>query len=122
MLAAVLVTSAAAARDAFIGRWHSTDIVDSSNQTMSIRGGPGDSRMASWYDDNASVACGDGVPAFISGSFTENAAGDRLDGTVDVTCLATPTYSGGSDFPWFFEANQDGSLTDPDGTTWYRGP
>ena len=127
MLAAVLVSTAMAARDAFVGRWHSTDIVDGSSQRLMIGGGPGSTRNVRWYDDGAS-ACGldesDNpiYAAFVSGSFTENEAGDELDGSVDVTCLTTPPSAGPTAVAWQFYDNGDGTLSDSDGTTWYPGP
>jgi len=123
LLAAVLVSSAAAARDPFIGRWHATDALDGSNETMSIGGGPGGTVMMRLHDDYT-TACGDPFPpSFVTGFLTEQDA-THLSGDVQILCLAKPPFiaSGGPYGAVYVYRPGDDTLLDGFGTVWYRMP
>jgi len=123
LLGAVLVTSAAAAKDEFIGVWKATDSADGSDMTMRIGGGPQGDHMVRLHDDGAS-ACGideSGAPLYAGtarGSLSETDG--QLTGDVYLFCkTAPPDFNG----PYSVEFTySDGMLLDNFGNTWYRVP
>jgi len=125
LLAAVMVSSAAAARDAFIGRWHAIDALDQSNETLSIGAGPGGTFMMRLHDDYT-TACGDPFPAsFVTGLLTEyDTPVLYLQGAAHILCLDKPPFvaSGGPYSGLFVYNPTDDTLEDGVGTIWHRGP
>jgi hypothetical protein len=124
MLATVVVTSAMASKDPFIGRWHSIDAFDGSHQTMNIGGADGHFRVT-LYDDGASVCGVDEsdqpiYAAFVTGLLSENEAGDTLSGDVNVRCMSTPPSVQGPYAVEFDYVSGNDTLQDGFGTTWYR--
>ena len=122
MLAAVLVSSAMAAPDPFVGQWYSIDNADSSNQTMSIGGGGSNYRVTLFDDEETgNVECEDG-PAFATGTFSRD--GDMLSGSLTVRCLAAPSSSFGpynGAFTYYPGDPADDTLVDTfSGSTWHQ--
>jgi len=122
LLAAVLVTSAVAQPNPFLGRWYSTDAYDLSSQTMNIGGADGHFRVT-LYDDGASACNEDlSVAGVATGMFSQD--GNTLSGSLSLRCLGASSSSGSPvnvDFTYDPGTN---TLTDSfvPPTTWYRGP
>ena len=126
ILAAVLVTSAMASRDPFVGRWHSIDAnPDHSNQTLSIGGSDPNYRVA-LYDDveSGNPECEDG-PALATGTFSRD--DDTLSGSFMLRCVANPSSLLGpfeGDFTYYpgdpADPADDTLIDTFSGSTWYR--
>lgn len=125
LVSALMVTSALAARDPFVGAWESIDIVDGSFQTMSIGGGPGDRHRVRFLDYGASI-CDD--PPF-SGALDYAASAQGwlnhssdyvIAGDLQVYCLSRPAVLWGSaNFTLTYDPLTD-TITDGFGVIWSR--
>ena len=127
MLAAVLISSAAAApnpTNPFTGRWYSYDGHDGSYQTMIIGGGDGHFRVT-LYDTGAD-SCTDtpfdlSVAGLVTGNFSRD--GDTISGSVTLRCMTSPPSVQGPfddrSFTWLSGSDQ---LVDNfgDDTHWCR--
>jgi hypothetical protein len=91
MLAAVLISSAAAApnpTNPFTGSWYSYDQHDGSFQTMIIGGGDGHFRVT-LYDTGASSCEEDlSVAGLVTGNFTRE--DDTITGSLTLRCMTSP--------------------------------
>ena len=123
LLAAFLVTPAAAARDPFRGVWVSIDI-DGSSQRLVVGGGRAGTYRALFYDDGATVCgldpdTGDILYAAVArGPFT--LSGNTISADLPITCLSRPPGSiGVYTLTFTYDAASD-TLTDGIGVVWYR--
>ena len=125
LVAGVLVMGAAAAPDAFLGKWYSVDLPDLSNQALTIGGGPGDTYFVRYRDFGASVceAPVGGVWAYgasAKGFLTRT--GDTLSGPLTVYCLKSPPeYYSHSTFTFTLSGDTlvQTEPAEPD-VVWYR--
>lgn len=114
LLAVTPVVSAAPSP--FTGVWWSIDTVDNSYQQMAIGGGPGNTHHVAYRDDVASLFEGSPV-AMAKG--TLQAEGNKLSGYLPVWSLSKPKMYE-DEFEFLFVYQEDDTLADGWGGTWYR--
>ena len=117
----VLVSSAGAASDPFVGNWTSTD-TDGSYQILTIGGGTDGSYHVRYYDFGASTCGLDPVTGEIlyaaSAEGTLSLSGYMLSGTLPLSCqTAPPTFRHNSNFLYIYDPETD-TLIDIYGVVW----